>query len=87
MDKSRIDMTGYKKDFEEFLLSTDSFEDVVRILRKNKVSLRAYLNKYKGDPDKVIYHMPFSWTDSGDPEYWKILDYKWWTYCRQNGLE
>jgi len=77
---------NYKKLFEEWLISVDAFDDTVRILRKNKASLRAYLNKYKGDPDKIIYMMPFNWGEN-DPQYWKILDHKWWTYCKQNGLE
>ena len=80
-------MINWRKEFDKFLLDNDSFEDVVRALRDNKASLRAYLNKYTREPSKVIYHMPINWGEQGDPNYWKVLDRKWWKYCQENELE
>jgi len=76
-------MKLYKKIFEEWLLSTDSFEPVVILLKAKNTSLRAYLNKYKGDPSRIIYHMPIDWTDG----YWVSLDRQWWEYCQENDLK
>ena len=78
-------MREWKKEFDSFLLSTDSFQDVVILLKANNTSLRSYLNKYSKEPSKVIYHMPLSWNN--DPQYWRTLDRKWWEYCQENELE
>ena len=81
-------MINYKEEYEDFLLANDAFDDLVRALRKDEgKGLRHYLLKYDKEPSKILYHAPFNWQESGQGDWWKILDRKWAKYCEDNNLE
>jgi len=85
LEERRIGMEEYKEEFITFLDNYDATDEVLNSLKGT--TLKSYLEGYNKEPSKLIYHLPVNWQESGDPQYWTILDKKWYLWCKENNLE